>query len=150
MEVIISGGSPTGKLLKKLKKGVDDVWDEMEKDLKTNIQHGAQPYYNTGTMKRNIYTRKIPNGIEGGIEPSGLLVNWRGKRVAYPAFIIYGTKAHIIKPKRKKALRWVGKGGKFAYSKGHMVSGIKANNFILKAGEKTLDDTYARLKQKFK
>ncbi len=148
MEVIITGGSPTGKLLKKLNSGVDKVWDEMEKELKRNLQKGVRPYSKTGRMSRNIYTKRIPDGIEGGLTVNGLLVNWRGKRIAYPAFIIHGTKAHSIKPKNKKALRWVGKGGKFAFSKHNRVSGIKADNFILKAGKETLDETYKILKQR--
>lgn len=44
-----------------------------------------------------------------------------------------GTKAHFIRPKKKKALSWVanpGIHGKRFFSKGHRVSGIKASNFF--------------------
>lgn len=44
-----------------------------------------------------------------------------------------GTKAHSVKPKDKKALRLVGTNGRFFFSKGHTVSGIKKDQFVFGA-----------------
>ena len=44
--------------------------------------------------------------------------------VKYGKYLEYGTRAHMIKPKNKKALHWSTDGGG-AFSKGHMVSGIQ-------------------------
>jgi hypothetical protein len=44
--------------------------------------------------------------------------------VEYGKYLEYGTTAHFVKPKTKKALHWKEKGGD-AFSKGHVVSGIK-------------------------
>ena len=43
--------------------------------------------------------------------------------VSYAKFLEKGTSSHFITPKTKKVLAWKS-GGKWFYSKGHMVSGI--------------------------
>lgn len=54
----------------------------------------------------------------------------------YGKYIHKGTKAHFIRPRTRKALRFVGAGGKFFFSKGHMVRGIEADPFLLNAAKK--------------
>lgn len=49
----------------------------------------------------------------------------------YAVYQDQGTKAHMIKPVKAKALHW---GGKY-FSKGHMVSGIKGKHFVDKSFE---------------
>ena len=64
----------------------------------------------------------------------------------YALFVDQGTKAHWIEPKNKKALHWEGTGSMYAgglmrsygyggFSKGHMVGGIQARNFVQKSFE---------------
>lgn len=45
-----------------------------------------------------------------------------------------GTGSHRVAPVHRKALRWAS-GGRFVFSKGHMVRGIKPDPFIYRAGE---------------
>jgi hypothetical protein len=52
-----------------------------------------------------------------------------GTGVSYGAHIEFGTKAHMVRPKLRTALRWPTAGG-FGFSKGHMVSGIQAREFL--------------------
>lgn len=47
----------------------------------------------------------------------------------YPLAIETGTRSHYVAPVTFDALHWV-KGGKDYYSKGHMVSGIKADPYV--------------------
>ncbi|HID93117.1 MAG TPA: hypothetical protein EYP60_03370 [bacterium (Candidatus Stahlbacteria)] len=65
-----------------------------------------------------------------------MMVDWRGKRVNYAIFVLYGTKPHYIVPKRKKSLRFTLDNFIFAKSVKH--PGYKGNNFIKKAIQKTL------------
>jgi len=44
--------------------------------------------------------------------------------VDYGKYLEFGTTAHMVRPKNKKALHWK-EGGKDRFSKGHVVSGIK-------------------------
>ena len=55
--------------------------------------------------------------------------------VPYGRFIHEGTRAHVIEPRNRRALRWpVGEG--FAYAKRVRVSGIKPDPFLYNAAEK--------------
>ena len=79
----------------------------------------------------------------------------------YAAYQNYGTKAHMIRPKSKSVLYWFEgvslthsmfyAGGKMhtkstgAFSKGHMVSGIKGKHFV----EKSIQATQARIGEFF-
>jgi hypothetical protein len=47
-----------------------------------------------------------------------------------------GTKAHMVKPKRAKALAWTSKAGSRLFSKGHRVRGVKAQHWTNKAKRK--------------
>lgn len=73
------------------------------------------------------------------------------KVAMYGKFIHDGTKDHIVKPKAKKALRYPN-GGQFGFSKGHKVSGIKADNFLERAIDhlkpKLASDLKAELKKR--
>jgi hypothetical protein len=57
-------------------------------------------------------------------------------KAPYGLWVHGGSKDHFIRPLRRKALRWVGSDGRFWFSKGHMVSGIKKDEFIYNAAEK--------------
>ncbi len=149
MEVVIHGNTKVIQQVKKLSEKLkQDFWDGMADELKINIQKAVRPHNQTERLYRNIYTKTIPNGVEGGILDNGMLVNSKHGRVNYGAFVHYGTKRHKITPKRKKALRWVGKGGGFAFSKGHWVSGIKKDPFLETAAKETVKEAHKILKQR--
>lgn len=57
----------------------------------------------------------------------------------YMLWLDEGTKAHFVKPTKKKALRWA-VGGGFRFSKGHRVSGIKARDFMFTALNESATD----------
>ena len=49
-----------------------------------------------------------------------------------PFYLEYGTQAHWVAPVKAKSLHWV-VNGEHHFSKGHMVSGIKAQYFMFRA-----------------
>ena len=75
----------------------------------------------------------------------------------YAAYQNYGTRDHMIRPKGAQALHWTGSttvisgggltmtGKKGAFSKGHMVSGIKGKHFV----EASIKATQSRLAEFF-
>lgn len=94
----------------------------------------------TGDLEKAIDTRMIANTvaevyIDTNVAPHG-------------PFVHNGTKAHIIKPKRKRALRWVPKGGNaFAFAKVVRHPGTQADPFLydaLSASEDSIRDIFAR------
>jgi len=112
-----------------------------EKELLKNIR----PHSKTGRLERNAYVEVEKNGIEMGIRNQGMMVDSKYGRVNYALFVEKGTKDHDISPKKKKALRWVGGNGKFAFSKGHRVKGIKADPFL----RNSADETFKNLNKLF-
>lgn len=48
-------------------------------------------------------------------------------------FVVRGTRAHLIRARRRKALRWQGSGGGVVFAKYARHPGSKANNFLLTA-----------------
>ena len=55
-----------------------------------------------------------------------------GAGSAIPYYLEYGTQAHWVAPVRAKSLHWL-QDGEHHFSKGHMVSGIKAHFFMFRA-----------------
>lgn len=55
-----------------------------------------------------------------------------GKGKDHAFFLEFGTQPHWVAPKTKAALSW-SEGGKRYFSKGHMVSGIRATRFMMRS-----------------
>lgn len=67
----------------------------------------ADKHTKTGALFQSLYSRPIPHGYEIGNDP---------QRAPHAVFVHWGTKPHVIKPKKRKALRW-SSGGEFAFAK---------------------------------
>ena len=108
------------------KEGLDNL-DTMGKDVRKSVVSDA-----TQDMTRFLM---MNSPVDHGLLKSWFIQSLSDERgvIKSPAFYaIYqdqGTKAHMIKPRNKKALHWEGGG----FSKGHMVSGIKGKHFVDKS-----------------
>lgn len=115
-------------------------------DVEEIVENQAARHNGTGALVRSIYKKRIHDGWEIGhdprVAPHAVFVHWGTglwgpKRAKYP-----------IKPKNKKALRWVGAGfvgpvnpnatGKvgrsgFVFAKGVMHPGIKGDPWLTRA-----------------
>ncbi len=101
---------------------------------------GAKPHRRSGKMEDAIEMRVKNNEGVVWIDDRNLLVDWKGKRVNYAAFVLFGSKPHDILPKKRKALRWqIGSTYHFARSVRH--PGYKGDNFLERAAQRT----FARL-----
>ena len=126
-------------------------WVDVEKDLFKNLEDKTRRHW-TGSpskLERNIYAKQIDGGVEGGVKDDGMMVTWRGGRINYGMFLEYGTRPHIIRPKKKKSLRWSGKGGDiFAGEVNH--PGTKATYFLRDSANKTFKNLNKIFKQNMK
>lgn len=97
--------------LKQLKpRELDEALNMLVRDIKRKTP------VDTGMLRNSIRKRKTPTGGEIYIQGK------RNNEVA--GYLIEGTKAHFVKPKKKKALAWF-TGSGMAFSSGHRVKGIK-------------------------
>jgi len=84
---------------------------------------GADAHTRTGALRQSLYNRAIPNGRAVGHDTN---------RAPYAAFVLLGTRPHVIKPKNKKALRWVSGNG-FVFAKSVKHPGYRGDNYLLRA-----------------
>lgn len=86
---------------------------------------GADRHHKTGALRQSAFNDPITNGRAVGHDLN---------RAPHALFILFGTKDHRVQPREKKALRWAS-GGKFFFSKGHMVKGIRADDYMETAAQ---------------
>lgn len=97
---------------------------------------GAGRHKKTGNLENSVYNRAIPNGREVGHDGEFLRRSYRGDGVGkdYSLFVLFGTRPHEIKPKRKKALRWT-QNGNFVFSKFVKHPGYIGDNYLYQAAD---------------
>ena len=89
----------------------------------------------SGNLERSIRTKIDSDWPPVGriyLDPAGTMTK-NGQ--AYGTYQHEGTQDHFVRPRDRLALRWVSGGG-FAFSRGHRVSGIAADPFVDRAGDK--------------
>lgn len=101
--------------------------DQAIRDLSQYIfdraEKGAGKHAKTGALERSLYNKKITGGREVG----------HAAQVApYARFVHWGTRPHVIQPKKRKALRWP-VDGKFIFAKRVHHPGYKGDPWLLKA-----------------
>jgi hypothetical protein len=91
------------------------------------IQQGAGRHRgSTGALFQSLYNRSV--------SPLARQVGHDSQRAPHAQFVIHGTRPHIIRPKDKKALRWV-MGNRFIFAKFVRHPGNKADNYIDRAAD---------------
>lgn len=83
---------------KALRKTNQKIFDETDKNIKPHNKSGA-----------------LINALKQGTVKNGYWVGIDTQDAPHALFVHFPTKPHLIKPKRKKALRFAGKDGKFHY-----------------------------------
>lgn len=89
---------------------------------------GAGRHNKTGALLQSLFNRQIAGGREVGHDT---------RRAPQAFFVNAGTKAHVIRPKGKKALRWAG-GGKFFFAKKVNHPGYRGDAYIIRAADESL------------
>ena len=131
-------------------KGLDSVYKEL-KELK------LMEFKAVSILTKSVYEKARKRGSTHGslgdavkfrikkspksagkvfLSDRGKLVDWRGQKWNYGFFVHFGTKPHVIKPKNKKALRWVG-GDNFIFAKKVNHPGYKGDPFLYIAAKES-------------
>lgn len=107
-------------------KRIEVDYDNFDKEMEQKLWKIGETVVNEIQLKIRqmglVDTSRFHNSIDFKIIGGELYVH---DGVEYGKYLEYGTMAHMVKPISKKALHWL-EGNKDAFSKGHMVSGIKA------------------------
>lgn len=103
-------------------------------------QKGAQRHSKTGDLVQSLYNRAIPTGRAVGHDT---------QRAPHALFVNLGTKPHVIRPKSKKALRWV-KGNKYVFSKQVNHPGYRGDAYLINAATLAVREFAAAVNAAFK
>lgn len=101
-----------------------DVTDATANEALRQAQAAADRHTKTGALVRSL---KLRRKGEGQMEIYHDL-----QAAPHALFVHWGTRAHIIKPKTKKALRWAGPNG-FVFAKIVHHPGYKGDPYLLRA-----------------
>ena len=115
--------------IKELNADLKQLPDKLERRVILNlsqiafdgVQRGAGRHSKTGALFQSVYNRSIPGGRSVGHDTS---------RAPYAQFVVFGTRPHVIRPKNKKALRWVGPGGGFSFAKKVNHPGYRGDDYF--------------------
>ena len=142
MRIEIKHIEETFKALENIdKERVNQAIKNITQDVYENVRFYAKPHHKTGTLERNIKHKVKKEAGIVGIADSNMLVEWKGRKVNYANFVLFGTRQHLIKAKNKKALRFSYKNlDEFVYRKSVHHPGYRGDDFLKKALQKTLSN----------
>jgi hypothetical protein len=91
-----------------------------------SMQLGAGRHTQTGALFQSIYNRSL--------SATSRQVGHDTQRAPHAQFVIHGTRAHVIRPKDKKALRWV-VGNRFVFAKFVNHPGYRGDDYLERAAD---------------
>ncbi len=97
----------------------------------------------TGALRRSILRGPVVGSVRGG----DLRVDVRagGGRLRYASAVHDGSQAHLIRASRRRALRFVGRGGDFRFARVVHHPGTRPRPFITEAAEAVQPEAVAAL-----
>jgi len=122
---------------------IKDITKAVHKEAKNK----AKKHFIKGTLHRNILMKTKGGAGIVWIANDDMLVSWRGKRINYATFVLFGTRPHLICPKNRKYLRIFSKLDRFRFdNKCVHHPGYEGDDFLHKAAKKT----FAKIDKIFK
>ena len=109
-------------------KFVGPVVRDLAQVVYDETQAGADAHTKTGALFQSVFNRQTKTGRAVGHDTG---------RAPHAAFVLFGTRAHEIRPKGKKSLRWAGPGG-FVFAKVVKHPGYKGDHYLNDAADKAI------------
>lgn len=103
-------------------------------------QDAAGRHNKTGALFRSLYNRQVIGGREVGHDL---------RAAPHAVFVHWGTRAHIIRPKSRKALRWTS-GGRFVFAKQVRHPGYAGDAWMVRAADEVVRRFSATIAEAFK
>jgi hypothetical protein len=105
-----------------------------------SAQAGAGRHAKTGALFQSLYNRLVPGGRAVGHD---------SQRAPHAVFVNLGSRAHDIRPRNKKALRWPA-GGRFVFAKGVRHPGYVGDAYMIRAATDAVQEFAKIVDQAFK
>lgn len=124
--------------LREVERNLDRIMPEAVTMAGDAVAARAREVHDYEDISGQLTNSIMVGGVEGSFTKGSLQAEVAAG-APHGIYIEEGTEDHEVKPKHRKALRWPVEGG-FAFSKGHIVSGIREREFLKNALEHELDD----------
>lgn len=132
IEVTVSGITELIRDLRDLPQGMEQqVIRDLSQVAFDSAQKGAGRHFRSGALFQSLLNRAITGGRKVGHDRN---------RAPHALFVIFGTRPHVIRPNKRKALRWVGPQG-FVFAKSVNHPGYAGDDYLLQAR----DDAFGQL-----
>lgn len=95
----------------------------------------ADKHTKTGALRRSLYLRSVSGGYAIGHDL---------KMAPHAIFVHWGTRPHIIKPSKRKVLRWAA-GGRFIFAKWARHPGYKGDPYLITSANQAVAEFPAML-----
>lgn len=126
----IAGTSALGQQLAEVPKRIERaVLLRMSQIVYDHAERAADRHTKTGALRQSLYNKAIPGGREVGHDT---------RRAPHAVFVHWGTRPHVIRPKKKKSLRWAGPGGRFTFAKKVKHPGYKGDAYLIEAAREAV------------
>jgi hypothetical protein len=102
----------------------DKALRTLAQDVFDDVQDGADKHTKTGALARSVFRRQIA--------PDAWVVGHDRQMAPHALFVVWGTRPHLIKPNKRKALRWPSD-GKFIFAHTVHHPGYKGDNYLYQA-----------------
>lgn len=123
IEINVIDASDVAARLRNIPSGIDKALARTAEDVFDFVERRVDAHTKTGAMRDALFSRK---------DGYAYLIGHDMARAPHAAFVHWGTRPHTIKPKDKKALRWVA-GGAFAFAKSVRHPGYKGDAYMVDA-----------------
>ena len=112
------------------------------------VKNQAKKHFIKGTLHRNILMKTKGGAGVVWIADDDMMVSWKGKRINYATFVLFGTKPHLIEAKNRKTLRFSYRNlDEFVYRKRVNHPGYKGDDFMHKAAKKVFENLDKLIKE---
>ncbi len=104
------------------------AYDSADEGARAHTKPGG-----TGALLQSLYNRQGDDRISRA-------VGHDPERAPQALFVNFGTRPHVIRPKTKKALRWVGPNGAFAFARRVNHPGYVGDPYIVRAADQAVTE----------
>lgn len=127
--------SPLGHALRELDDNLDRAMAEAMLDAGNMVAAEARATHGftdrTGALSRSIHAESSGGSFLDGTLDVAVVAD-----TPYAKFVEEGTRAHVIEPRRAKALRWIGRNGRAVFARRVRHPGTKPYLFLVGALER--------------
>ena len=127
---------------------MSDVEGILRRSIKNAMERSVSKLHNYATTHHRFISRTggLERAVESEVTDGGFhgVVFLNERKADYGSCVHEGSRAHVIRPRNKRVLRWPGKGG-FVFSKISHHPGYKGDQFLYDA----LDDNSAEIDKIF-